>query len=349
MTEYPHIPVMLEESIQGLGVIPGGRYVDCTLGAGGHSEAILEHSYPGGQLLSIDTDPKAIALAAERLKGFGSSVLLVNDNFANLKDICQRYEYMPVHGILFDLGLSSMQLDREESGFSFQTEAPLDMRFSPGQELSAADIVNTYDLAELSDLIWKYGEEPFSRRIARAILEKRPFKTTTELASVIEKAVGGRHGRIHPATRTFQALRIAVNEELSHLESALAQAQSLLGHGGRLVVISYHSLEDRIVKQYFQKEAKGCICPDDIPQCVCDHQPSLRIINRRVITPSDEEISRNPRSRSAKMRVAERIIEPGDGRFFSSRADELVNHVSETGSVRHGQAKHKGVVQRGGS
>ncbi|PKH45267.1 ribosomal RNA small subunit methyltransferase H, partial [Dehalococcoides mccartyi] len=228
-------------------------------------------------------------------------------------------------------------------------EAPLDMRFSPEQELTAADIINGYDVTELSDLIWKYGEEPFSRRIARAIAEKRPFKTTTELAAAIERAVGGRHGRIHPATRTFQALRIAVNEELSHLESALSQAHSLLGHGGRLVVISYHSLEDRIVKQYFQKEAKGCICPDDIPQCVCDHQPSLRIINRRVITPSDEEISRNPRSRSAKMRVAERIIEPGEGRFFSSREDELVNHVSRTGSVQHGQAKHKGVVQRGGS
>jgi 16S rRNA (cytosine1402-N4)-methyltransferase len=305
-----HIPVLAREAIETLSVQPGGRYIDCTLGSGGHAQAIMEHSSPGGQLLGIDADPDAIRTAARRLKSFEKSVLLVNDNFVNLRDICVKYDFFPVHGILFDLGLSSPQLDEEGRGFSFQHDSRLDMRFNPAQRTSAADIVNTYPELELARLIKTYGEEVNSRQIARMIVQKRPFKTTLELAEVIEQAVGGRHGRIHPATRTFQALRIVVNHEMENLESALNQAVSLLGFGGRLVVISYHSLEDRIVKQFIQKEAKNCICPPEAMTCTCGHKANLKIITRKIITPAFAEVEMNPRSRSAKLRGAERIITP---------------------------------------
>ncbi len=303
-----HTPVMLPETLRALSVQAGGRYIDCTLGGGGHAAAILEHSSPGGQLLGIDADPGAIEAAQEKLKHYKDSALLVNDNFAHLQSICMKYDFFPVHGILFDLGLSSLQLNLNGRGFSFQHDAPLDMRLDPQQEVTAADIVNTTPETELARLLRVYGEETYSHRIAGCLVKERPITTTLQLAKVIEKAVGGRRGRIHPATKTFQALRIAVNHELEHLETALRQAIDLLGFEGRLVVISYHSLEDRIVKQLLQREARGCICPPEAPACVCGHTPRLRLINKKVITPSAEEIGLNPRSRSAKLRAAERII-----------------------------------------
>jgi len=303
-----HTPVMLSETIKSLSIQPGGRYIDCTIGGGGHAAAIMEHSAPGGQLLGIDADPEAIKVARMRLKAYGSSVLLVNDNFVNLEAICIKNDYKPVHGVLFDLGLSSLQLESGGRGFSFQYKAPLDMRFNPDQEVAAADIVNASTEAELAKLIREYGEEGYSHRIARHIVEERPIKNTLELAKLVERAIGSRRGKIHPATRTFQALRIAVNNELKSLELALKQAVNLLGFEGRLVVISYHSLEDRIVKRFFKQESSDCICPPQVMSCTCHHTARLRLINKKVITPSVEEVKINPRSRSARLRVVERVV-----------------------------------------
>lgn len=307
MSTATHIPVLLNEAIEALSVQSGGRYIDCTLGAGGHAAAILERSSPGGQLLGLDADPKAIKIAESRLGDYKGSILFINENFVNLQAICLKYDFLPVHGILFDLGLSSLQLGSTNRGFSFQHDAPLDMRLSPSQEVTAADIINNFAGNELAQLIKTYGEEHYNRQIARHIVKERPIKTTLHLARVIEKATGGRRGKIHPATKTFQALRIVVNQELEHLKSALNQAVNLLGFEGRLVVISYHSLEDRIVKQFMQQESRDCICPPHIPVCVCEHTAGLRLVNKKAITPSSGEVQLNPRSRSAKLRVAERI------------------------------------------
>jgi 16S rRNA (cytosine1402-N4)-methyltransferase len=303
-----HIPVLVEETIQALAVQPGGRYIDCTLGGGGHAAAILENSSPGGQLLGIDADPKAIRVARGNLEAYSNSVLLINDNFINLQAICYKNDFLPVNGIVFDLGLSSLQLNGNGRGFSFQQKEPLDMRLNPSQTLTAADIVNNYSEAELANIIREYGEEGYSRQIARRIVKERPIETTLQLARTVERVIGGRRGRIHPATKTFQALRMAVNRELENLESALTQAVDLLGFEGRLVVISYHSLEDRLVKQFMQRESKDCICPPSVPTCVCGHTASLRLIKKRVIIPSPAEVQANPRSRSARLRVAERVI-----------------------------------------
>ncbi len=292
-----HIPVLLEEAIEALAVQPGGRYIDCTLGAGGHAVAILERSSPGGQLLGIDADPRAVKTARARLEAYSGSTLLVNQNFAELRAICVKHNFFPVHGILFDLGLSSVQLNGGGRGFSFQHDAPLDMRLHPSQPVTAADIVNTSSEAELAQLIKTFGEESRGGKIAHYIVQERPIKTTLKLAEVVEQATGGRRSRIHPATKTFLALRIVVNQELEHLKSALRQAIDLLGFGGRLVVISYHSLEDRVVKQFMQQEASR-------------EEALLKIINKKVITPSLAEIQFNPRSRSAKLRAAERITIP---------------------------------------
>ena len=307
MLTVAHKPVLLKEVMTALSIQTGGRYVDCTLGGGGHAMAILQASAPGGQLLGIDADPEAIRAAAINLSRFTDSVLLVNDNFVNIDTICHHYDFYPVHGILLDLGLSSLQLYDDPRGFSFQYEAALDMRFNPKQKITAANIVNYYSEIDLAQLIRRYGEEPHSFRIARRIVQSRPINTTTQLAAIVEDAVGGRRGRIHPATRTFQALRIAVNEELEHLEQTLDKAIDLLGIGGRLAVISYHSLEDRIVKHFMQRESRDCICPPSIPVCQCKHTASFRLINKKVITPSEAELRENPRSRSARMRIAERI------------------------------------------
>ena len=325
-----HTPVLLEETIQALAVQPGGRYIDCTIGTGGHADAILKYSTPGGQLLGIDADPEAIKTARKRLADYGDSVLLVNENSINLEAICIKYDFSPVHGILFDLGLSSLQLNGNGRGFSFQHDAPLDMRLHPDQETTAADIVNTYPESKLANIIKSYGEESHSHRIAHYIVQARPVKTTSHLVKTIERAIGQRRGKIHPATKTFQALRIAVNHELENLESALKQSINLLGFEGRLAIISYHSLEDRIVKQFMQRESKGCICPPNAPTCVCQHTPTVRLVTKKVITPSLEEIRRNPRSRSAKLRVAERII----NQETSLGSMEVSNLLVETGNWR---------------
>jgi 16S rRNA (cytosine1402-N4)-methyltransferase len=303
-----HAPVLVEESVQTLAVQPGGRYVDCTVGGGGHSKAIMEAASPGGLLLGLDTDPEALAVATGELAQYGESVRLVEANFRELRRISAQNNFAPVHGILFDLGISSMQL-AEPRGFSFQVEAPLDMRMSPNQALTADDVVNRYEERDLADVIWRYGEESNSRRIARAIARARPVGTTTELATIVARASGRPRGRIHPATRTFQALRIAVNDELGALEDALGQTLDVLGRGGRVAVISFHSLEDRIVKQFFQRESRDCICPPEQPQCTCGHKATLRTITKRSVTPGPEELEANPRSRSARLRAAERLAE----------------------------------------
>ncbi len=308
MSPTVHVPVMLAEVLDALAVRPGGRYVDCTIGGAGHAEAILERSQPGGTLLGIDADPAAVERGRRRLARFDGAFRLVEGNFRDVGTICRQFEYTPVNGVLMDLGLSSFQLE-EGAGFSFQRETPLDMRFGAGQ-LSAADIVNTYSEAELADLIFKWGEDPASRRIARRIVERRPIRTTTELAKAVEQAVGRRANlKTHPATRTFQALRIAVNQELDSLAAALPQAHGLLGFGSRLVVLSYHSLEDRIVKEYIRRESRDCVCPPGLPECRCGHRATLRPITRGALKASLAEVAENPRARSARLRAAEHIAE----------------------------------------
>jgi 16S rRNA (cytosine1402-N4)-methyltransferase len=302
-----HIPVMLKESLEGLQVQPGKRYIDCTLGLGGHAHAILEKGHSYVQLLGIDADPEALRFARINLQDFADSTILVNDNFANLEAICHEHDFSPVDGILFDLGISSFQIDTPERGFSFRLDAQLDMRFSPSQVLTATDLINILPEEKLAELIRDYGEEHNSRQIARQIIKNRPVVSTVELAHIIEDLYGGQRRKIHPATRTFQALRIVVNHELENLASALEQALNCLDRRGRLVVISYHSLEDRIVKQFIKQETKGCICPPHTPICTCGHVPSLKLITKKVIMPSQSETELNPRSRSAKLRVAERL------------------------------------------
>ncbi len=302
----PHVPVLLKESIELLDVRPGGMYVDCTLGAGGHSLGMLQASSPGGRLLGVDADPRAIREAQRSLAAFRGSFVLCNDNFVNLRSLAASYGFMPVNGVLFDLGMSSMQLEEGGRGFSFRHDDPLDMRFSPDQSLTAADIVNSFSQDRLAHILETYGEEFKGRTIAKHIVKNRPLRTTSQLAELVVKAIDG-HGKTHPATKTFQALRIFVNNEMSNLESALRQALDLLGHRGRLAVISYHSLEDRIVKTIFQGEARDCICPISTPVCMCDHRASVKIVTKKVVVPSLTEIRINPRSRSAKLRVAEKL------------------------------------------
>ena len=304
-----HVPVLLDEVVAGLQPRPGGRFVDCTIGLGGHAAAILERISPSGRLLGIDADPNAIKISKDRFSNYGEAVTLVNDNFVNLDAICKEYLFHPVDGILFDLGVSSLQLDTAERGFSFHLDAPLDMRFSPEQGLTASDIVNRFSEQELAKLIERYGEERHSRRIARYIAQNRPITTTAELAQLVEQAsiASSRRSRIHPATRTFMALRIAVNSELQNLELALKQTPDLLRPGGRLTVISYHSLEDRIVKQFMRYAASSCVCPPGTIICRCGHVPTLKLISRKVIKPASLEIESNPRSRSARLRIAERL------------------------------------------
>jgi 16S rRNA (cytosine1402-N4)-methyltransferase len=304
-----HVPVLVNEVIEGLQPHPGGHFIDCTVGLGGHATAILEKISPSGRLLGIDADPEAIKISQDRLSDYGQAATLVNDSFVNLEAICERYHFHPVDGILFDLGVSSLQLDTAERGFSFQLDAPLDMRFNPEQGLTASDIVNRFSEQELAELIERYGEERHSRRIARLIVQNRPIASTTELARLVEQASGSatRRGKIHPATRTFMALRIAVNNELQNLELALKQTPNLLRPGGRLAVISYHSLEDRIVKQFMRFAASTCVCPPGTVVCRCAHVPTLKLISRKVIKPTSLEIESNPRSRSARLRIAERL------------------------------------------
>jgi len=302
-----HTPVLADEVVEALDVRPGRRYIDCTLGGGGHSLAILSGCQPGGQLLGIDADPEAINLAQHNLYDFFESSIIINDNFYNLENICRETGFFAASGILFDLGLSSLQLASAERGFSFQLNGPLDMRFNPDEQLTAADIVNRLSENKLAQLILIYGEEPMANRIAKNIVDHRPISDTADLAATVSDAIGDRLSKIHPATRTFQALRIAVNRELDHLTTALDQSITCLERGGRLAVISYHSLEDRIVKNFMLRETRGCICPPTVPQCRCQHKPSLALVSKHPVYPSDEEIERNPRSRSAKLRVAVKL------------------------------------------
>lgn len=305
-SETRHIPVMLREVLAALDVRPGGRYIDCTLGGAGHAEAILEQSQPGGTLLGIDANADAVARARGRLARFADAVRLEQGNFRDVGEIARQASFAPVNGVLFDLGLSSDELEAG-LGLSFREDAPLDMRFG-GEGPTAAEIVNTYSEQELADLIFTYGEEPASRRIARRIVEARPLRTSAELAKAVEQAVGRRANRkTHPATRTFQALRIAVNRELDALGAALPQAHGLLGFGARLAVLSYHSLEDRIVKDFIRREASDCICPPGLPECRCGHAATLRPVTKGALRPTAAEVAENPRARSARLRAAERI------------------------------------------
>jgi len=299
--------VLLGEALDALSVQPGGRYVDGTLGLAGHAQAILTASSPDGTLLGIDQDPDARAIAAERLAEFGGRVTIAAGNNRDLAAVCERYRFTAVDGVLLDLGVSSLQLGAAGRGFSFQHDAPLDMRMDPAGALTAATIVNEWDEEAIARLIWELGEERASRRIAAAIVRARPLGTTRELAAVVARSARG-GGKIHPATRTFQALRIAVNDELGALREALYGALAMLrSPGGRLVVISFHSGEDRIVKEFIRREGSDCLCPPGVPECRCAHTARLRSLTRRVITPSPVEQAANPRSRSAKMRVAERL------------------------------------------
>lgn len=301
-----HVPVMLPEVLHQLAPRPGGRYVDATAGGGGHSAALLDGSAPDGKVLSLDADPHAVTRLEARLAGFGARSVVAHANFRSVAATARRLGFAAVDGILMDLGLSSDQLADPSRGFAMLADGPLDMRFDPADPVTAADLVNGLSETELADLIYRYGEDRLSRRIARAIVAARPLLTTGELASVIAAAVGRRE-RIHPATRTFQALRIAVNDELATLDEALPQAVALLGPSGRLAVISFHSLEDRIVKQFFRTEAQDCLCPPELPVCTCQHKASIRVLTKRAIQPSAAEVALNPRSRSAKLRVAERL------------------------------------------
>ncbi len=310
----PHRPVLLDEALHWLAVKPGGRYVDCTLGRGGHATAILRQ---GGQVLGLDADPTAIRETegglATAFPGSGPAggppFIIVQAYFDRLEAVAGEQRFAPVDGVLFDLGVSSPQLEDAARGFSFSKEGPLDMRFDPSQGEPAETLVNHASVDELARIFRDYGEEPQARKMARAIEAARaiePIRTTARLAEVIERAAGGR-GRIHPATRIFQALRIGTNRELARLQSALEQAVRILIRGGRLVVISFHSLEDRIVKTFLAQEARSCICPPHTPVCICGHQATVRILTRKPVTPGSAEVAANPRSRSAKLRAAERI------------------------------------------
>ena len=304
-----HIPVLLKEAVELVNCKKGGTYIDCTVGAGGHAERILELTSPDGVVVGIDQDEEILKIAEERLKRFGERIRLMHGNFSDIKGIMKDER---ADAILFDLGVSSYQLEDKERGFSFMSDAPLDMRMDKKAEITAADIVNSASERELSDIIFKYGEERFAKRIASFIVKERegkPVTTTLQLSNIIMRAIPARfHAQnIHPATRTFQALRIAVNRELEILEKSLLNAVDILKPKGRMCVISFHSLEDRIVKRTFQRLEKGCVCPPRIPICQCGIKPSMKIITKKPVAPAEEEINANPRSRSAKLRAAEKL------------------------------------------
>lgn len=303
----PHRSVLYQECIASLLPTSPKRYLDCTAGAGGDSWGILNACAPLGELVALDLDPTAVALSRARLAEFGRRAQVVHGSYLDAKAILAELGWSNVDGILLDLGVSSMQFDQTERGFSFRGDAPLDMRFDPETGESAAELLEKLSENELADILWNYGEERASRRIAKAIKSAGAVRTTGQLAQIVRSAIGSSREKQDPATRTFQALRIAVNQELQTLEEALPRLTALLNPAGRIAVISFHSLEDRIVKQFFKRESSDCICPPQQPVCTCGHQASLRLVTRHPITPSSEEILANPRSRSAKLRVAEKI------------------------------------------
>jgi 16S rRNA (cytosine1402-N4)-methyltransferase len=310
--EDGHLPVLAEEVMTILSPRPGGLQIDGTLGGGGHTERILEASTPDGRVLGLDADPAAVARVAARLARFGDRLVVRQADFRDVGTVAPAAGFAAVDGLLLDLGLSSYQLADADRGFGFRTGGPLDMRFDTSRGVPAAELIATLDAAGLASLFRRYGDEPRAGRIARAIVRERavaPIDTAERLAAVVERAAPAAPGkrRIHPATRVFQALRIAVNDELGALEAALASAMDLLRPGGRLVVLSYHSLEDRIVKRFVAAERKGCICPPVVPVCVCGRSPRLRALGPQPVVPTADEVAANPRARSARMRAAERL------------------------------------------
>lgn len=309
---FSHRSVLLDECIESLAIKPDGVYVDGTAGGGGHSLEIVKRLTKGGRLIAIDRDDAAIRAASERLRDYLDRVTFVRNNFSSAADVCRELGVEGIDGILLDLGVSSYQLDTAERGFTHNIDAPLDMRMDRRNELDAYTVVNTYSLEELKRIIWEYGEERFAPKIASAIVRRReakPIETTGELVDIIKSAIpaAAREGGHHPAKRTFQAIRIEVNGELDAIEPAIRKAVGIMKPGGRIVIITFHSLEDRIVKQTYADMASGCTCPRDLPICVCGKVPEVRVLTRKPILPSEAEVENNPRSRSAKLRVAEKI------------------------------------------
>ena len=309
---FGHYSVLLEETIENLNIRPNGTYVDCTLGGAGHSEAILKRLTDGGRLVGIDRDSYALEKAAERLARFGSQTILVKGNFCDAADLLREKGIETIDGVVADLGVSSFQLDNADRGFSYMHDAPLDMRMSQGEGLSAYDVVNGYAEKELSRVISLYGEERFAGKIARDIVrarEKAPIKTTFELSELVKNAIPAKNRKDgpHPAKRTFQAIRIEVNGELDVIPKMIHGLFPLLSVGGRMAIITFHSLEDRIVKHAFLEYTKGCECPPDFPVCVCGKKPRAEVLTKKPLLPSEQELNETPRSRSAKLRVLEKI------------------------------------------
>lgn len=309
--EFSHRSVLLDECMDGLNIDPNGIYVDGTAGGAGHSSEIAKR-LEGGRLIAIDQDETAVAVATERLNALGKNTTVVRSNFCELAKVCRGLGIEQIDGVLLDLGVSSYQLDTAERGFSYSADAPLDMRMDNRCTLSAYEVVNAYSEQELKRILYDYGEERFAPAIAAAIVKKRersPIESTAELSDIIKYAMppSAREGGHHPAKRSFQAIRIEVNRELDVIEPAIKGAVEMLSHGGRIAIITFHSLEDRIVKQAFASLASGCTCPKDFPICVCGNKPKIKLVNRKPILPSKQELEENPRSRSAKLRVAEKI------------------------------------------
>ena len=309
--KFEHIPIMLNEVINGLNIKENGIYVDGTIGGAGHSIEIVKR-LKSGRLIGIDQDTDAIAKASEVLRDYKDKVQIVHDNFSNIKGVLNSLNIKKIDGILLDLGVSSHQLDEEERGFSYNKDAHLDMRMDMSKPFSAWDVVNKYSEKELENILWNYGEEKWAKRIAQFIVEERklyPINTTLDLVTVIKKAIpkGARASGHHPAKKSFQAIRIEVNKELEILKGAIVDATKLLNPGGRICIITFHSLEDRIVKDTFKELNQSCICPPEIPVCVCNKKKEINIITRKPIEPSIEEINSNQRSRSAKLRIGERV------------------------------------------
>ena len=310
--EFSHYSVLLDESVSGLNIKPDGIYVDCTLGGGGHSEKIASQLTAEGRLISIDQDSAAIAASKKRLERYAERIEFVRDNFRNVGDVLSRLGVEKIDGAIIDLGVSSYQLDTPERGFSYMHDAPLDMRMDPDAPLSAYEVVNTYSEERLKKLIFDYSEERFAGRIAARICTEReikPIETTHELVSIVRSAIPAKNREDggHPAKRTFQAIRIEVNSELSIIEPTLDALIYSLAPDGRLSVITFHSLEDRIVKQTFAKAASGCTCPKDLPICVCGNKPKVKLITHKPILPSERELEENSRSKSAKLRIIEKL------------------------------------------
>ena len=304
-----HVPVMKNEIGSALSVVKNGVYLDCTIGEGGHALHLLKSKNSPKQVLGIDLDKFILNTTKERLKNYKDRVCLSHGNFANLETIIREMGCEKVNGILFDLGLSSFQIEKPNRGFSFSKTEKLDMRFNTNQIIDAKKIVNSYPESRLKEIILKFGEEPKANKIAKAIVQNRPIEDTNTLSEIIIKAIGKQNKRkgINPATKSFQAIRIEVNQEFQNIQAGLKQAINVLEKSGRLAVISYHSLEDRIVKNTLRDASKECICPDQIPRCICEHKASVKVISKKIIKPTENEIQENPRSRSTKLRLAEKL------------------------------------------